>query len=273
MRAQTGRFALKCCPNGSKRTVDALRVADRPADWPGHTDAETPPLMTDTLTGPPIWQALALARGPAHTVLELPPLSRQAWLRDRLADATPELVRQSGDGLRLPGREGRATPAAVLIPIVQHAGSLEIILTQRSQALDDHGGQVAFPGGRCADHCESAEAAALREAHEEIGLPAERVSVLGKLAPYDTITGYRVTPVIGWIEGEIELALDPNEVAQVFRVPLAFLLDPANYRRHRYDLGDIPRHYFSVPFQGHYIWGATATMLLMLYHTLLREGR
>ncbi len=225
--------------------------------------------MADSPTGPPIWQALDLARGPAHGLFALPAEARRDWLRERLAQPAPELVLQSGDGLRLPGREGRATPAAVLVPIWQHDDAVEVILTHRSQAVGDHAGQVSFPGGRCDHEHESAEATALREAEEEIGLPAAKVATLGRLAHYDTITGYRVTPVIGWIDGEIEFAADPQEVATVFRVPLAFLLDPGNYRRHRYDLGDKPRHYFSVPYQGHYIWGATATMLLMFYHTVL----
>lgn len=229
--------------------------------------------MADAFTGPPIWQALDFARGPAHDLFGIPQTRRADWLRERLAHPPPSLVLQSGDGLRLPGREHRSIPAAVLIPVVQREGQLEVILTQRSQAMGDHGGQVSFPGGRCDHETETAEAAALREAHEEIGLPASRVETLGRLAHYDTITGYRVTPVIGWIENEVELVTDASEVAAIFRVPLTFLLDPANYRRHRYDLGDKPRHYFSVPYQGHYIWGATATMLLMFYHTLLgREG-
>ncbi|CAG0950326.1 hypothetical protein BURK2_00157 [Burkholderiales bacterium] len=225
--------------------------------------------MAQAFTGPPIWQALELARGPVQALFALPPQARAAWLRERLANPPPALVLASGDGLRLPGRENRSTPAAVLVPVLQRGNELEVILTQRSQAMGDHGGQVSFPGGRCDHEHETAEQTALREAEEEIGLPAARVNTLGRLAHYDTITGYRVTPVIGWIEDEIELVTDPHEVAAIFRVPLAFLLDPSNYRRHRYELGDKPRHYFSVPYQGHYIWGATATMLLMFYHTLL----
>lgn len=229
--------------------------------------------MAEHLTGPPIWQALDRARGPASALLAQPAPARRDWLRERLLHPPPELVLQSGDGLRLPGREGSAIPAAVLVPLWQRGDAVEVILTQRSQAVGDHAGQVSFPGGRCDHEHETAEATALREAEEEIGLPRSAVTTLGRLAHYDTITGYRVTPVIGWIEGEIEFSTDPQEVATVFRVPLDFLLDPGNYRRHRFDLAGKPRHYFSVPYEGHYIWGATATMLLMFYHTVLGAAR
>lgn len=228
--------------------------------------------MTTSVTGPAIWQALANARGPAHELFAQPREGRAAWLRSRLAAAPPELVQQSGDGLRLPGREGQAVPAAVLIALLAQGDEPRVVLTQRSEVVGDHAGQISFPGGRCEGPSESPEDAALREAEEEIGLPAARVQTLGRLAPYETITGYRVTPVIGWIEEPVTFLADPGEVASVFEVPLRFLLDPTHYRRHRYDLGDKPRHYFSVPYEGRYIWGATAAMLLMLYHTLLGAG-
>ena len=115
-------------------------------------------------------------------------------------------------------------------------------------------------------------AAALREAAEEVGLPPARVSVLGRLADYETVTGYRVTPVVGWVEPPFALAPDPIEVADVFEVPLAFLLDPANQQRHFRMLGALRRDYWAIPYGERYIWGATAAMLLILDRTLRESG-
>ena len=110
--------------------------------------------------------------------------------------------------------------------------------------------------------------AALREAHEEIGLPRERVTLLGRLAEYETVTGYRVTPVVGWVEPPFEVRADPIEVADVFEVPLAFLLEPSNQQRHFRMVGDRRRDYYAIPYGERYIWGATAAMLLILDRTL-----
>ena len=115
---------------------------------------------------------------------------------------------------------------------------------------------------------ETPHAAALREAAEEIGLSAERIAVLGELTQYETVTGYRVTPVVGWVEPPFTLTPDPLEVADVFEVPLNFVLDPANQLRHFRMIGTLRRDYWAIPYRERYIWGATAAMLLMLARTL-----
>ena len=172
------------------------------------------------------------------------------------------------DGFRIQGRDGEPTPAAVLVPLVNRPDGLNVLLTQRSAELPDHPGQISFPGGRVEPDDRDDAAAALREAAEEIALPAERVSILGALASYETVTGYRVTPVVGWVEPPFALHPDPLEVADVFEVPLAFLLEPANQRRHFRMLGTRRRDYWAIPYGDRYIWGATAAMLMILDRTL-----
>ena len=172
------------------------------------------------------------------------------------------------DEFRLPGREGVTTPAAVLVPIVNRPEGLTLLLTQRSADLPDHPGQISFPGGRVEPEDPTLAHAALREAAEEVGLDRLRVDVLGQLAPYETVTGYRVTPVVGWVEPPIMLTPDPVEVADAFEVPLAFLLDPTNQQRHFRMLGETRRDFWAIPYRDRYIWGATAAMLLIFDRTL-----
>lgn len=157
---------------------------------------------------------------------------------------------------------GRKQPAAVLVGIVERADGLQIILTQRAAHLKSHAGQISFPGGRMETTDANAAAAALREANEEIGLDASCVDVLGGLRSYDTITGFRVHPVVGWITDPGDYVLDPSEVDEAFEVPLSFLIDPANHRRDSYMRGNERRHYFVIPYRQRYIWGATAGMLV-----------
>lgn len=205
-------------------------------------------------------------------LFELPPSAQRAWLAERLArPVPPELVNLS-DGFRIPGREGAPTPAAVLVPIVNRPEGLQVLLTQRSADLPDHPGQISFPGGRVEPEDASLAAAALREAQEEVGLAPEHVAVLGQLATYETVSGFRVTPVVGWLEPPFTLTPDPVEVAEVFEVPLAHLLEPANQQRHFRMLGEIRRDYWAIPYEARFIWGATAAMLLMLDRTLRRES-
>jgi 8-oxo-dGTP pyrophosphatase MutT (NUDIX family) len=207
----------------------------------------------------------------ALPLFELSAAAQQAWLRERLARPAPESARNLSDGFRLPGREGLTTPAAVLVPLVNRPSGLAVLFTQRSADLPDHPGQISFPGGRVEATDRDIDDSALRETEEETGLLRERVTVLGHLSEYETVTGYRVTPVVGWVEPPFALTPDPVEVAEIFEVPLAFLLEPANQKRHFRMLGDLRRDYYAIPFEQHYIWGATAAMLLILDRTLRAE--
>ena len=158
--------------------------------------------------------------------------------------------------------------AAVLIPIVMRASGLTMLLTQRTDHLRDHAGQVSFPGGRCeADDADPVHTA-LREAQEEVGVDPAQVEVLGCLPEYLTSTGFRVTPVVGLVQPPLNLHLDDFEVAEVFEPPLGFLLDPANRRRERIEYRGALREYWAMPWKGYYIWGATAGMLVSLQRFL-----
>jgi 8-oxo-dGTP pyrophosphatase MutT (NUDIX family) len=201
-------------------------------------------------------------------LFDLPAADQQSWLRDRLARPAPTSARNLSDGFRLPGREGALTPAAVLVPLVNRPDGLTVLLTQRSADLSDHAGQISFPGGRVEPDDASVDTAALRETEEEVGVPRERITLLGHLSDYETVTGYRVTPVVGWIDPPFAVHPDPVEVADVFEVPLAFVLEPANQQRHFRILGNLRRDYYAIPFGPRYIWGATAAMLLILDRTL-----
>ncbi len=164
-------------------------------------------------------------------------------------------------------------PAAVLITLIHGPGpdALTVLLTQRAAHLAAHAGQISFPGGRLEPHEISPVDAALREAEEEVGLPPHRVQVLGLMEPYETVTGYHVTPVVGLVEGPFEPAIDPDEVAEAFEVPAAFLLDPANHERHERIYQGTPRAFYAIPYGDYYIWGATAAMLIAFYRRLFEE--
>ncbi|AXS79429.1 CoA pyrophosphatase [Dechloromonas sp. HYN0024] len=156
------------------------------------------------------------------------------------------------------------TPAAVLFPIVLRAGGQTVLLTQRTAHLRDHAGQISFPGGRVEAEDLSPSDTALRETEEEIGLPRERIEILGFLPEYRTGTGFRVTPVVALVQPPFDLQPDPFEVAEVFEVPLAFLLDPANHQRHSLHYRGALRNYFAMPYGDYFIWGATAGMIRSL---------
>jgi 8-oxo-dGTP pyrophosphatase MutT (NUDIX family) len=153
------------------------------------------------------------------------------------------------------------TPAAVLVPLVDYADGVRVLLTQRQAALKRHSGQIAFPGGRIDPEDSDPVAAALREAREEIGLASEYVSVVGALSTYVTGTGFAIAPVVGVVRPGFALHLQESEVAEAFEVPLDFLLDEANHRRDSGMFNGAERHWWAMPYGERYIWGATAGML------------
>jgi 8-oxo-dGTP pyrophosphatase MutT (NUDIX family) len=159
-------------------------------------------------------------------------------------------------------------PAAVLVPLIDHAGGMTVLLTRRTDHLSKHAGQIAFPGGRIEQDDADAMAAALRETEEEIGLSREHVAIIGRLDTYVTGTGFEITPMVGIVSPPFPIAIDPVEVAEVFEVPLAFILDPSNHRRTERVLEERRRAFFVLPFEGRNIWGATAGMLVNLYEVL-----
>lgn len=185
------------------------------------------------------------------------------WLRQRFTESRPgEYGSDEGAGSVL-------TPAAVLVPVIERPDSLTMLLTHRTAHLNDHPGQVSFPGGRCEVGDGSPVVTALREAEEEVGLRAQQVDVIGVLPDYKTGTGFRVTPVVGLIRPPLELALDEFEVAEVFETPLAFLLDPTNHQRMAIEISGVRRQFWAMPYEGHFIWGATAGMIVNFYRFLL----
>lgn len=160
------------------------------------------------------------------------------------------------------------TPAAVLFPIVLRDDGHTVLLTQRTAHLRDHAGQISFPGGRVEAHDQSPVDTALRETEEEIGLSRERVEIVGFLPEYRTGTGFRVTPVVALVRPPFDLQPDPFEVAEIFEVPLAFLIDPANHQQHSLHYRGALRHYFAMPYGDYFIWGATAGMIRSLSERL-----
>lgn len=156
------------------------------------------------------------------------------------------------------------TAAAVLFPIVLRDSGNTVLLTQRTAHLRDHAGQISFPGGRVEDEDLSPTHTALRETEEEIGLSRDHVEVVGFLPEYRTGTGFRVTPVVALVRPPFDLQPDPFEVAEVFEVPLAFLLDPANHQQHSLHHRGALRQYFAMPYGDYFIWGATAGMIRSL---------
>jgi 8-oxo-dGTP pyrophosphatase MutT (NUDIX family) len=159
-------------------------------------------------------------------------------------------------------------PAAVLVPLVEHADGIAVLLTQRTAHLSAHAGQIAFPGGRIEEDDASAIAAALRETHEEVGLPPDRVEIVGRLDTYITGTGFEITPVVGLVAPPYPLAIDPFEVAEAFEVPLAYILDPRNHQRVERESAGRLRCFFVLPYEGRNIWGATAGILVNLAEVL-----
>lgn len=167
-------------------------------------------------------------------------------------------------GMR-PGARPRLTPAAVLIPLVGRDDGIHVVLTERAATMPTHAGQIAFPGGRIDASDGSVREAALREAEEEIGMVPADVTVLGYLDAYQTGTGFLVAPVVATVAASFVPVVQEREVADVFEVPLSFLMDPANHQMHQRSWRGIMRRYYAMPYGDRYIWGATAGMLKNLY--------
>lgn len=184
-----------------------------------------------------------------------------------LAGATADVISQVRAAL-----PARRVPAAVLVPLVERASGLTVLLTQRAETLKDHAGQISFPGGRIEPDDSDAWAAALREAYEEIGLLPELVEFAGYLPDHFVITGFRVTPAVGFVNPEYQLRIAAAEVHDVFEVPLDFILDAANHKSRRRRLAGVDIDVHDIPYGSRNIWGATAGMLLTLRRMLLARG-
>lgn len=197
------------------------------------------------------------------------PILTPDLILSRLAAFTP-VEELRGDHLLdgLPKPERALIPAAVLVPLVAHPDGMAVLLTRRTAHLADHAGQIAFPGGRIEETDPDPVAAALREAEEEVGLPAGHVEIVGRLPIWVTTTGFEINPVVGLIRPPYPSRPDPFEVAEIFEVPLDFILDPANHERHSREWKGRRRSYFALPYGDRYIWGATAGMLVNLAEIL-----
>jgi 8-oxo-dGTP pyrophosphatase MutT (NUDIX family) len=189
------------------------------------------------------------------------------------SDAAPRPVTPIELPLRLekiilPRLLGKLRPASVLVPVMRRGGALRVLLTRRSESLRSHKGQISFPGGRREDRDATAAAAALREAEEEVGIPLSAVEVVGYLDDYPTITRYLITPVVGLVEDVAEVRPCAREVAEIFEVPLAFLVDPQNFERKTLSREGLNVPFFEVNYGSYRIWGATAGMLWNLAQKL-----
>jgi len=205
------------------------------------------------------------------------PRDWRARIEARLANTRPRHAVEDWltPGLTLP--ESRALqayfptspiPAAVLVPLIEREDELTVLLTQRASQLKNHAGQISFPGGRIEPEDAGPREAALREAHEEIGLDAALVEPLGYVDLYFTFTGFRILPVVARVAPTYMLDVNPSEVADAFEVPLDFLMRPENHQRRSRDWKGIQRHYYEMPYEQRYIWGVTAGILRNLYERL-----
>ncbi len=184
---------------------------------------------------------------------------------------TPDMSPRFGDGdlNGVPTPTGQTLkPAAVIAPLLIHDGPPRLLLTERASHLNKHAGQIAFPGGRIEAEDASPLDAALREMHEEVGIGRAHVDVLGRFDPYETVTGYCVTPFVGIVRPGYQIMADPSEVADVFETPFEFLMNPDNHQRQSRVWQGRERHFYAMPWQERYIWGATAGMLKSLHDRL-----
>ena len=208
--------------------------------------------------------------------MSFPPYSA-AEFRRRALDQTltlgEESWREHGDSLLNPGviphlEDMKLRDAAVLSPVVDDGEEARVIFTQRTATLRKHSGQVAFPGGAVDDADENVEAAAMREAEEEISLDRRFVEPVGRLPQYKALSGFSITPVLAVVQPGFALAPNPAEVEKVFDVPLSFLMDPRNHERGSGIWLGGERHYYRMPYEGHNIWGITAGIVRVIYERL-----
>lgn len=155
-------------------------------------------------------------------------------------------------------------PAAVLVPLIERPDGLTVLLTRRTPHLKAHAGQISFPGGKVEPHDSDAVATALRETEEEVGMPKEKIEIVGRLDRYVTRTGYDITPIVGLVAPPFPVRPDPFEVDEVFEAPLSFLIDPTNRILDSRQFQGQTRYFYAMPFGDYYIWGATAGMLVNL---------
>lgn len=241
----------------------------------GHSQAAARGTASSSDTAPPPDTGASLATA-ALTATALPACILPAD-RNRLSRCLAPLDVPGASALRVRGDHdlnpglgppGAVRDAAVLVPLVQRDDGLTVLLTQRTAHLSAHAGQISFPGGAVEETDPDHLAAALRETEEEIGLGAQLIDVLGRLDTYVIRTGFRVTPYVGLIQPPFDLRPAPEEVADVFEVPLDFILHPDNPQRHSRLYQGQQRHYLVFPYEDRYIWGATAGMLFNLREAL-----
>jgi len=191
-----------------------------------------------------------------------PALTRDE-IRERIASSCPPVdLEHLFDG---PG-----VPAAVLVGLVARADGPSVILTHRQPFLRNHAAEISLPGGRVEETDEHPATAALRETFEEVGVPPGRVELLGCLPPLMTVSDFRVYPFVGWIDPPVSFDIDPREVAEVFEMPLSFVLDTANHRRETALVDGGQHEFYVLDYPGHRVWGATAGILVSLAHILVR---
>lgn len=192
--------------------------------------------------------------------------------RDDLLDRVRQALAAPGEGSSdfdlnpayRPHAPKEPRPAAVLIALCERSGGISVLLTKRASTLKHHPGQIAFPGGKRDDGDDSLVATALREAHEEVGLDPDRVTILGEMPAHETVTGFRVTPILGYVRDTFSPVVEQGEVEEAFFVPFDTVMTPDNFSiQGRRWLGQ-RRSYYTVPFGPYYIWGATARMLRAL---------
>jgi 8-oxo-dGTP pyrophosphatase MutT (NUDIX family) len=185
-------------------------------------------------------------------------------------DARPKNHSAENNYIKAENKTG-LTRAAVLVPIILRDNGLQVLLTKRTEHLKNHAGQISFPGGSVDDTDLDAQHTALRETEEEIGLDPSHIEIIGELDQYIVGTGYLVSPIIGLIEPPFKLIRQEDEVAEIFEVPLDFLIEPKNFKRYAREFNGTVHYHFSITWQNYFIWGATAGMLRNLSQRLLNE--